>query len=194
MDAISSRHQSRQKKKNPIRPRPRTTAAKGPWSARSLRRLRRLGSIILVLLLIIFMINNFIETYRWENPLIEEMEKQGFEVVSQTKGSAPILPWTLFYPYVTHVTLVHPDSIKRYKGFLAADVISFNKDEKDKVESWPRIVLFDCASNLVANLADQRGRYEDRIFRPDGAQVKQQWFEMNEQMNAYFCKNIFITR
>jgi hypothetical protein len=194
MDAISSRRQSRQKKKNPVRPRPGITAAKGPWSARSLRRLRRLGSIVLVLLLMIFMINNFIETYRWENPLIEEMEKQGFEVVSQTKGSAPILPWTLFYPYVAHVTLVHPDSIKRYKGFLAADVISFNKDERDKVESWPRIVLFDCASNLVANLADQRGRYEDRIFRPDGAQVKQQWFEMNEQMNAYFCKNIFITR
>jgi hypothetical protein len=194
MDAISSRRQSKPKKQNPVRPHPRVSAAKGQWSMRRLWRWRRLGSIVLAMLLMIFTVNSFIDTYRWEKPLIEDMKKQGFEVVSLTKGSAPILPWTLFYPYVTHVTLVHPDSIKRFKGFLAADVISFNKDERDNVESWPRIVLFDCASNLVANLADQRGRYEDRIFRPDGAQIKQQWFEMNEQMNSYFCNNIFITR
>jgi hypothetical protein len=191
MVATSSRHPSRRKNKNPVRPQPGISAAKGKWP---MRRLRRLGSIVLAIILMIFIVNSFIETYRWEKPLIEEMKKQGFEVVSQTKGSAPILPWTLFYPYVTHVTLVHPNSIKRFKGFLSADVISFNKDEKDKVESWPRIVLFDCASNLVANLADQRGRYEDRILRPDGAQIKQQWFEMNEQMSSYFCKNIIITR
>jgi hypothetical protein len=190
MPTISSRHQPR-RNRHPARPTPRISAAKRKWPT---RRLRRLGSIVLVIVLLVFMVNSFIETYRWEKPLIEEMKKQGFEVVSQTKGSAPILPWTLFYPYVTHVTLVHPDSIKRFKDFLAADVISFNKDDRGNVESWPRIVLFDCPSNLVANLADQRGRYEDRIFRPDGAQVKQQWFEMNEQMHSYFCKNIIITR
>jgi hypothetical protein len=190
MDRPSSRHQSRPNRRA-SRPNPGIFTAQRKWP---MRRLRRLGLIVLVVVLVVFIVNSFIETYRWEKPLIEEMKKQGFEVVSQIKGSAPILPWTLFYPYVTHVTLVHPDSIKRFKGFIAADVISFNKDDRNKVESWPRIVLFDCPSNLVANLADQRGRYEDRIFRPDGAQVKQQWFEMNEQMNAYFCKNIIITR
>jgi hypothetical protein len=190
METISSRHQPR-RNKHPVRPNPRISPAKRKWPS---RRLRRLGLIALVVVFAVFIVNSFIETYRWEKPLIEEMKKQGFEVVSEIKGSAPILPWTLFYPYVTHVTLVHPDSIKRFKGYLAADVISFNKDDRDKVESWPRIVLFDCPSNLVANLADQRGRYEERIFRPDGAQIRQQWFEMNEQMNAYFCKNIFITR
>jgi hypothetical protein len=149
---------------------------------------------ILVVVLVGFAVSSLIETYRWDKRIIEEMKKQGFELISQTKASAPIVPWTLFYPYVTNVTLVHPDSIKPFKGFIAADVISFNKDDRGKVESWPRIVLFDCASNLVANLADQQGRYETQIFRPDGAQVRQWWFEMNDQMNAYFCKNIKVTR
>jgi hypothetical protein len=54
-------------------------------------------------------------------------------------------------------------------------------------------VLFDCASKLVANLADQQGRYETQIYRPDGVQVKKWWFEMNDQMNGYFCKNIKVT-
>jgi hypothetical protein len=111
-----------------------------------------------------------------------------------TKGSAAIVPWTLFYPYVTHITLVHPDSIKPFKEFIAADVISYNKDDLGRVESWPRIVLFDCASKLVANLADQEGRYESQIFRPDGVQVKKWWFEMNDQMNSYFCKKIKLPR
>jgi hypothetical protein len=164
------------------------------FTGRLARILKSLGLVILPIVLVGFAINSLLETYRWDNRIVEEMKKQGFDLVSQTKGSAPILPWTLFYPYVTQVTLVHPDSIKRFKGFIGADVISFNKDERGKVESWPRIVLFDCASNLVANLADQRGRYDDRIFRPDGVQEKKWWFEMNEQMNTYFCKNIIITR
>src|SRR5262245_39090220 len=140
MTTISNRQPPR-RNRPPVRPNPRSSAAKTKWP---MRRLRRLGSIVLIIVLLVFMVKSFIETYHWEEPLIEEMKKQGFEVVSLTKGSAPILPWTLFYPYVTHVTLVHPGSIKRFKGFLAADVISFNKDERNKVESWPRIVLFDC--------------------------------------------------
>lgn len=159
-----------------------------------MRLLKLSGLVLLPIVSVAFVIHTLVETYRWDERIVEKMKKQGFDLVSQTKGSAPILPWTLFYPYVTHVTLVHPDSIKRFKGFIAADVISFDKDERGKVESWPRIVLFDCASNLVANLADQRGRYDDRIFRPDGVQEKKWWFEMNEQMNTYFCKNIIITR
>ena len=55
-------------------------------------------------------------------------------------------------------------------------------------------MLFDCTSKLVANLADQQGRYETQIFRPDGVQVKKWWFEMNDQMNSRFCKNIKVTR
>lgn len=161
------------------------------WLARILKPL---GLVILPIVLVGFAINSLLETYRWDKHIVEEMKKQGFDLVSQTKGSAPILPWTLFYPYVTGVTLVHPDSIKRFKGFIAADVISFNKDERGKVESWPRMVLFDCASNLVANLADQQGRYDNRIFRVDGEQEKKWWFEMNEPMNTYFCKDIIITR
>ncbi len=149
---------------------------------------------ILVVALVGFAVNALIETYRWDKRIIQEMKTQGFELISQTMGSAPIVPWTLFYPYVTNITLVHPDSIKPFKGFIAADVISFNKDERGRVESWPRIVIFDCASNLVANLADQQGRYETQIFRPDGVQVRQWWFEMNDQMNDYFCKNIKGTR
>jgi hypothetical protein len=149
----------------------------------------------LATLFLLLVLNSLIETYRWDKRIVEEMNKQGFELVSQVKGRAPIIPWTLFYPYVTHITLVHPDSIKPFKGFISADVISYNKDDRGRVESWPRIVLFDCASRLVANLADQQGRYENQIFRPDGAQVQKWWFEMNDQMHTYFCKkNIFITR
>ncbi len=148
----------------------------------------------LAILFVILILNSLIETYRWDKRIVEEMNKQGFELVSQIKGSAPIIPWTLFYPYVTHITLVHPDSIKPFKGFIAADVISYNKDDRGRVESWPRIVLFDCASRLVANLADQQGRYENQIFRPDGAQVQKWWFAMNDQMNTYFCKNIKVMK
>ena len=119
---------------------------------------------ILVVLLWVLHLNSLIETYRWDKRIVEEMNNQGFELISQTMGSAPIVPWTLFYPYVTHITLVHPDSIKPFKGFIAADVISFNKDERGRVESWPRIVLFDCASNLVANLADQQGDTKLKFF------------------------------
>jgi hypothetical protein len=159
-----------------------------------MRFLKPIGIAILAVALVIFVVNGLLETYRWDRRIIEEMKKQGFELVSETKGSATIVPWTLFYPYVTQITLVHPDSIRRLKGFIAADIISFNKNDKGKVESWPRIVLFDCASNLVANLADQQGRHETEIFRPDGVQEKKWWFEMNEQMNTYFCKNIIFTR
>jgi hypothetical protein len=149
---------------------------------------------ILATLFAILVLNSFIETYRWDKRLVEEMSKQGFELVSQNKGSAPIVPWTLFYPYVTSITLVHPESIKPFKNFITADVISYSKNERGGVESWPRIVIFDCASGLVANLADQQGRYESQIFRPDGAQVKQWWFEMNDQMNGYFCKKLRFGR
>lgn len=151
-------------------------------------------AIVLAVLFAILILNSMIETYRWDKRIVEEMNKQGFELISQTTGSAPIVPWTLFYPYVTHITLVHPDSIKPFKDFIAADVISFNKNDRGGVESWPRIVLFDCASKLVANLADQQGRYEAQIFRPDGVQVKKWWFEMNDQMNGYFCKNRKVPR
>jgi hypothetical protein len=109
-------------------------------------------------------VSSVLETYGWQAPVIDEMKKQGFDLVSQAKGSAAILPWTLFFPYVTHFTLVHPDSIKPFRGFIVADAISFDKEGNGKVESWPRIVLFDCAANLVANLADQHGRYEERLL------------------------------
>jgi hypothetical protein len=142
----------------------------------------------------ILAVSGFRATYGWETAIIEEMRDQGFDLVSQIKGSVAILPWTFFFPYVTHVTLVHPGSIKPFKDFIVADAISFDKDGNGKVESWPRIVLFDCASNLVANLADQQGRYEERIFSSDGTQVKEQWFEMNDQMISYFCKNIITSR
>ena len=154
-----------------------------------MRFLKPLAAVLAVLFAIL-VLNSLIETYRWDKRIVEEMSKQGFELVSEAKGSAAIVPWTLFYPYVTHVTLVHPDSIKPFKGFIAADVISYNKDDRGRVESWPRIVLFDCASKRVANLADQQGRYESQIFRPDGVQVTKWWFEMNDQMNNYFCKKI----
>ena len=81
---------------------------------------------ILAVLLGILILNSLIETYRWDQRIVEDMNKQGFQLISQTKGSAPIVPWTLFYPYVTHITLVHPDSVKPFKNFIAADVISFN--------------------------------------------------------------------
>ena len=87
---------------------------------------------ILAILFAILILNSFIETYRWDKRIVEEMDKQGFELISQIKGSASIVPWTLFYPYVTHITLVHPDSIKPFKNFVAADVISFNRDEQGR--------------------------------------------------------------
>ena len=92
---------------------------------------------ILAVLLGILILNSLIETYRWDQRIVEDMNKQGFQLISQTKGSAPIVPWTLFYPYVTHITLVHPDSVKPFKNFIAADVISFNKDDRGRVESGP---------------------------------------------------------
>jgi hypothetical protein len=142
----------------------------------------------------ILAVSIFMETYGWQAPIIEEMKKQGFDLVSEIRGSARILPWTFFFPYVTNVTLVHPNSIKPFKGFIVADAISFGKNGNGEVESWPRIVLFDCASNRVANLADQQGRYEERIFASDGAQVEEQWFKMNDQMRSYFCKNVITAR
>src|SRR5262245_65903652 len=93
---------------------------------------------ILAVLLAILVLSKLIETYRCDKRIVEEMDKQGFQLFSQIKGSAPIIPWTFFYPYVTHITLVHPDSIKPFKNFIAADVISFNRNELGKVESWPR--------------------------------------------------------
>jgi hypothetical protein len=94
---------------------------------------------------------------------------------------------------VKQVTLVNPATIRRFKGFIAADVISFNKEESGKVVSRPSILLFDCDANLVASLADPQGRYENRILRPDGLQIRQWWFEMDRAMNSYFCnKFIFI--
>jgi hypothetical protein len=71
--------------------------------------------------------------------------------------------------------------------------MSFNKEESGKVISRPSILLFDCDANLVATLADPEGRYENRILRPDGVQIRQWWFEMDRAMNSYFChKFIFI--
>ena len=159
-----------------------------------MRRVKVFGLAVLAVALVVFGLHGLMDTYRWEKPIIAEMQKQGFELISQTTGSATLLPWTLFYPQLTQVTLVHPGSIRRFKDFIAADIISFNKDETGKVASWPRIVLFDCGANLVANLADQQGQYEDRILRPDGMQVKQWWFEMNESMDTYFCKKFIIIK
>ena len=75
---------------------------------------------ILAVLFAVLILNSLIETYRWDKRIAEEMNKQGFELISQTKGSAAIVPWTLFYPYVTHITLVHPDSVKPFKDFISA--------------------------------------------------------------------------
>jgi hypothetical protein len=142
-----------------------------------------------VILAVISRCTDLTDSYRWDKRIVEEMKKQGFEVVGQTSRSDRILSLTFFYPYVGEITLAHPQSIKAFKGFIAADVISFSRDQKGRVESSPRIALFDCQSQLVATLADQQGTYEQRIFRPDGEPVKNWWFGMNEQMISYFCKN-----
>ena len=151
-------------------------------------------AIVLAVLFAILILNSMIETYRWDKRIVEEMNKQGFELISQTTGSAPIVPWTLFYPYVTHITLVHPDSIKPFKDFIAADVISFNKNDRGGVG----VVAQNCALRLRLKAGCQScrsaGRYETQIFRPDGVQVKKWWFEMNDQMNGYFCKNRKVPR
>jgi hypothetical protein len=74
----------------------------------------------------ILAVSSFRAAYGWETPIIEEMKNQGFDLVSQIKGSVPILPWTFFFPYVIHVTLVHPGSIKPFKDFIVAAAISFD--------------------------------------------------------------------
>ena len=158
-----------------------------------MRRVKIFGLAVLAITLAFFLLHRLMDSYRWEKPIIADMQKQGFEMISEPVGSNAFFSWTPFYPQATQVTFVHPASIRRFKNFIAADLMSFNQDETGKVVSWPRIVLFDCAANLVANLADQQGRYEDRILRPDGEQVRQWWFEMNEPMSTYFCeKFIFI--
>ncbi|MET0500602.1 MAG: hypothetical protein ABW172_03665 [Candidatus Binatia bacterium] len=159
-----------------------------------MHRVKIVGLAILAVALMVLGLHRWMDTYRWEKTIIAELQNQGFEVIFQTSESGTLSPWTLFYPSVIQITLVHPDSIRRFKDFIAADVISFDRDELGKVVSWPRIVLFDCTANLVANLADQQGRYEDRILRPDGMQIKQWWFEMNEAMNTYFCKKIIVAK
>ena len=55
---------------------------------------------ILTVLLAILILNSLIETYRWDKRIVEEMDKQGFQLVSQVKGSAPIVPWTFFPPWL----------------------------------------------------------------------------------------------
>jgi len=159
-----------------------------------MQRVKIVGLGILAVALIVIGLHRWMDAYRWEKTIIAEMQNQGFEVIFQTTESGTSSPWTLFYPSVIQMTLVQPDSIRRFKGFIAADVLSFDRDKMGRVVSRPRIVLVDCTANLVANLADQQGRYEDRILRPDGMQIKQWWFEMNEPMNTYFCKKIIILR
>jgi len=153
-----------------------------------------LGLAVLVMAVLFFLLHRWMDTYRWEKPIIAEMKKQGFEPMSEPVGSDTLFPWPLFYPKLKQVTLVNPTTIRRFKGFIAADVISFNREESGKVISRPTILLFDCAANLVAYLADSEGRYEDRILRPDGVQIRQWWFEMNEAMNTYFCKKFIIIK
>ncbi|MGB7950820.1 MAG: hypothetical protein WCH75_24335 [Candidatus Binatia bacterium] len=153
-----------------------------------------LGLAVLATAILLFILHRWMDSYRWENPIIAEMQKQGFEPISEPVDSDAFFPRPLFYPQVKQVTLANPATIRRFKGFIAADVLSFSKEESGKVISRPSILLFDCAANLVAYLADSQGSYENRILRPDGVQIRQWWFEMNEAMNTYFCKKFIIKK
>jgi len=157
-------------------------------------RVKVLGLVVLATVIMSFLIHRWMDSYRWEKPIIAEMQKQGFELIAEPVGGDTFFPWPPFYQPVKQVTLVNPATIRRFKGFIAADLISFNREESGKVISRPTILLFDCAANLVAYLADSEGGYEDRILRPDGVQIRQWWFEMNEAMNTYFCKKFIIIK
>jgi hypothetical protein len=150
------------------------------------KRFRALGLAIAAIVSLVLILNHWrgwlIDPYRWDKPIREQMKKQGFELVAEVKSIEATIP------YVTRMTFAHPGSIKPYNNrFFAADVIAFARDNSGKVESWPSIVLFDCASNTVATIADQQGSYEKRIFRLDGDPATNWWFGMNEEMTSYLC-------
>lgn len=155
------------------------------------KRLGSLGFTIAAIVSLVFLLNHWrswlIDPYWWDKPVREQMKKQGFELVAEVKSVGATIP------HVTRITFAHPGSIKPYNDrFLAADVIAFERDDSDnKIESRPRIVLFDCTSNTVATIADERGSYETRIFRPDGEPARNWWFGMNEEMTSYFCNSRF---
>ena len=48
-----------------------------------MRFLKPLATILAVLLALLIL-NSLIETYRWDKRLVEEMNKQGFELISET--------------------------------------------------------------------------------------------------------------
>lgn len=154
--------------------------------------IKSVGIIILALLFIAIAVNTWytelIDPYRWDKPVIKEAKGRGFELVIQRKGGTLIFPWTIFKPYTVHLTFADPKSIRLFKQFLAADTISFNRDDRGRIDSWRRISIVDCESKLTTTLADKEKNYSDRIFRPDGGPMKKWWFEMNEQMVSYFCK------
>ena len=158
-----------------------------------MKRAKVLGLAVFAMAFLVFLVHRRMDSARWEKPIMAEMHKQGFEPIAEPVGSQTLFPWPLSYPSVKQVTFVNPATIRRFKGFIAADVITFNKEENGKVVSRPTILLFDCPANLVAYLADPEGRYEERILREDGVQIRQWWFEMDRAMQSYFCKKfIFI--
>ena len=53
-----------------------------------MRFLKPLATILAVLLALLIL-NSLIETYRWDKRLVEEMNKQGFELISETTGQRP---------------------------------------------------------------------------------------------------------
>jgi hypothetical protein len=152
------------------------------------KRLRSLGFTIAAIVSLLLILNHWrswlINPYWWDKPIREQMKKQGFELVAEVKSLQATIP------HVTRITFAHPGSIRPYNNrLLAADVIAFERDDSDKIESRPSIMLFDCASNTVATIADALGSYEKRIFRLDGEPARNWWFGMNEEMTSYFCNN-----
>jgi hypothetical protein len=104
---------------------------------------------------------DLIDPHRWDRPVLKEAQQRGFDLVHKRTLSNPIFPWTFFCPYTVHLTFADPRSIKEYRGFIGAQTLVFNRNDRGKVEAASYIELFDCESKLFTIFADKEKRYAE---------------------------------
>ncbi len=138
----------------------------------------------------VFVFNSYvdlIDPYRWDGPVIQDAQSAGYKVMQKIRGGEIIFPWTWFFPYTTNLAFVKPESVRPYRQFIGAEVSWVRREERGKIESSRTVSLFDCGEKVFTILADDKGRYDERIFRADGGPMMKWWIEMNDQMIAFFC-------
>jgi hypothetical protein len=156
-----------------------------------MKYLKLAGTFAAVLAFLLIVAYNWyaelIYPYRWDGPVINEASANGFKLMQRHSGGELYFPWTLVYPYTTHLAFVDPQSIENLRQYKSAEVAWFFRNHRGQIDSWKNVSVFDCAERIFATLADNEGRYEEKIFRSDGGPMKKWWTEMNDQMVQFFC-------